>query len=478
MRRTFRPSTLLVALLSLVVRGLPPPSTSGCSTYGCSGLRSSNADFHLSAETPTLLWTDTHFKSDGASCSGDATDLVFCVTGDGQTAAFNRSGLVWHFGQQYGPKQAGSSWPPLLTANGMVATIEGPVGGRRVAVRARALGGSAFQAPVEVGDGFGAYVMPRGDGGGDGLLLVAGDRSSPTLYGFNIEIQLCWSAGLLCANTSVRCADIGQDSVLYALGPPAVVTQGSGHAFFTAALRNANENGASTTYVVRIDVGDMQHRLPSTVLGAVQNASPLPAGGSAPLVLPPSAAQPTGLLLFRCAEGVVAVAADEAGASHSLRMIWRASLSAPSSHDSAGSSPFTLVADPRGGVWTWHETDLGELVRLDAANGAVLQRVSVRTLGLGRLANHPLLLSSLPSNEGGGKDVTLLAGFDKQKEGTDESSSDACFLVAVRLTNPAQLQWKWGDGKGACPSGQVGLLGSGELVYARRDRGGVVALGA
>ena len=456
----------MLAAASLVL-ALPPPSSSGCSTYGCSGFRTSYAEFDL-PKLPKLLWTDVKLKGDLASCSGDATDLAFCVSGDGQTAAFNRSGLVWHFGQQYGPKQAGSSWPPLLTENGMVSTIEGPLGGRRVAVRARALGGAAFQAPVNIGSGFGAYVMPRGSGAGDGLLLVAGDRGSPTLYGFNVEISLCWSAGLLCANTS-SCASPDDSGVLYALGPPTVVS--SGHAFFTAALRA--DKHPESIYVVRIDVGDMGHRLPSTVLGAVPKAFPLPAGASAPLVLAPSSTQPTELLIFRCTQGVVAVAADEAGAAHSLQIVWRASLAqSPSSrHQEGGSSPLALAADPRGGVWAWRETDAGgELVRLGAATGAVLQMVHPRTLGLGQLVNPPLLLYGTA-----GKDLTLLAGFATPTG--DES--DACFLVSLNLTSTgdARVKWKWGDGGGACPSGQVGLLGSGEIVYARKDRGGVVALG-
>ena len=280
-----------VALAALVF-ALPPPRERGCATYGCSTTRGFLADVSLPFNfTPTRLWMDPTLRGP-VSCSGDVGALGLCVSGDGETAAFNHSGIAWQAGN--GATSAPQdhvfrAWPPVMAGTGMnaiAASLEGPLGSRFVAVRSRSQGSLEFGAAVSVGSsGLGVYLMAKQPFGDDGLLLAFGDRSSPTVFGFNVELGMCWSALLMCANTSSKgvtgtsaapCVSIDQPGVLHSLGPPASLPQG-GHAFVTAALRAEEE--PHRTFVVRIDIGDMADRLPAIPLGAVVDASPLLSGG-------------------------------------------------------------------------------------------------------------------------------------------------------------------------------------------------------
>jgi hypothetical protein len=174
-------------LCAPVLLALPSPEAAGCATFGCSGHRSFDAIFRLPTESPTVLWTDTHFHGVLTSCSGDG-QLAACATSDGRTAGFDARGLVWQASQK--DKQVKShtkaqmnstTWPPVLAGSGetgIVAALEGPSGTRRAVVRSRTLGGLAYSALVEVGAGVGAYLMPRG-GIDDALLLALGDVRGP-----------------------------------------------------------------------------------------------------------------------------------------------------------------------------------------------------------------------------------------------------------------------------------------------------------
>ena len=138
-------------------------------------------------------------------------------------------------------------------------------------------------------------------------------------------------------------------------------------------------------------------------------------------------------------------------------------------------------------MWAWHETDVaGALVRLSASTGHALQTIKTSSIGLGRMLNTPLLLTPSPTADGPSSNdsagLTLLAGFATAaagEAGGEGADASACAIVAIDLTptGGAQVRWQWSDGGGACPAGQIGLLGGGALVYGRRDHTGVVALG-